>query len=88
MDVIALILIVVVICKLLTRHDAIVTRKECHARLACNIPLDHLAVWFARVINKTCNCTPRRVDDHVIIEKHEVVALLVLVSPHLHALSG
>lgn len=38
-------------------------------------PLHHLAVGFARVVDEARDGAAGGVDDHVLVEEHEVVAL-------------
>lgn len=66
---------VVIIGQLFSSHDPPRTGEQCHSRLPTDRPLDHLAVGFTRVIDKACDCSPGRINDHFVIETHEVVAL-------------
>lgn len=47
---------------------------------AADDPFYHLAVWFAGVVDEAGDGAAGGVDDHVLVEEHEVVALLPLVS--------
>ena len=69
------ILEVIVISQLLTGHDALLASKECHAWFAGYNPLDHLAVRFARMVHETGDGAPSGIDDHILVERHEIVAL-------------
>jgi len=66
---------VVVVGQLLPCHDALVAGEQGHARLALNRPLLHAAVGLARVVDKPRDRPASCVNDHVLIEIHQVVAL-------------
>lgn len=43
-------------------------------------PFHHLAVWFTGVVDKAGDRAAGGVDDHVLVEEHEVVALRMIIS--------
>lgn len=67
---------IVIISQLFTSHDSAGTSKKCHSWLSSDSPFDHLTVGFAGVVNESGNGTSRRIDDHFVVEAHEVVALI------------
>lgn len=67
---------VIVICQLFSGHNSLLTSEQCHARLPGNSPLLHRAVRFARMVDEARHGASCCIDDHVLIEVHEIVALL------------
>jgi hypothetical protein len=66
---------VVVICELLASHYSSRTSEQSHARLPTDSPFDHLAVGLARVVHKTGNSATGGIDDHLVVEAHEIITL-------------
>jgi hypothetical protein len=67
---------IVIIGKFFTRHDPSCASKQSHAGFAINGPFDHLAVRFARMIYEASNCPASGIDDHLVVETHQVITLL------------
>ena len=66
---------IVIVGELIASHDAAGTGEQRHARLSTHSPLDHLAVGFTRVIDESSNSPTSRIDDHFVVEAHEIIAL-------------
>lgn len=65
----------VIIRQLFARHDACVAGEKCHAWFARYGPLDHPAVWFAGVVDKARDRASGGVQDHLLVEVHQIIAL-------------
>lgn len=75
------ILKVVIVRQLVASHDTVVASKESHTRLSRYGPLLHLAVRLARVIDEpSTRSAGGGVDDHVLVERHEVKILSNTIS--------
>jgi hypothetical protein len=57
-----------------------VTSEKGHAGLASNNPFDHSAIGLAGMIDKAGNAAFGSIDDHILIERHQVVALGIWIS--------
>jgi len=66
---------IVIVRELFTSHDATPASEECHTRFSANSPLDHLAIGLARMVHETSDGTTSSVNDHFVVEAHEIVAL-------------
>lgn len=66
---------IVVVSQLFSRHDSSRTCEERHSWFPTNGPFDHLTIGFAGVVHKSCDGTSSGIDDHFVVETHEVVAL-------------
>lgn len=69
---------IVVVSEFLSCHDTPRTGKKGHSRLTIDSPFDHLAIWLTRMIDEPSNGTTSGIDDGLVIEAHQIVALPLL----------
>ena len=69
---------VVIVSQLVTGHDTVWPGEKSHARFSSNSPFDHGTIGLARVIDESGDSSTSSINDHVLIEYHEVVALQIV----------
>lgn len=67
---------VVIIGQFFASHNPARTGEECHSWFSAYSPLNHLTIGLARVIDESRDSASSGVDDHLIVEAHEIVALV------------
>jgi hypothetical protein len=72
---------IVVVGQLIASHNRAISSKQSHAWLATHYPLHHFAVGFAGVINEARDAALGGINNHILVKRHEVIALEVIVSP-------
>jgi len=68
---------VVVVGQFFPGHDALVAGEEGHAGFAADGPFDHAAVGLTGVVDEAGDGAAGGVEDHLLVEVHEVVALFI-----------
>jgi len=68
---------IIVVGQLFPSHDAPVPSEESHTRLAGNSPLFHSAVGFAGMVDEARNGATGGIDNHILVEVHEIIALRI-----------
>ena len=67
---------IVIVRELFARHNTFLPREQCHSWFAGNSPFDHFAVWLTGMIDEARYGTSSGIYDHILIERHKVIALL------------